>query len=144
MIGLAMNLAAFLRVPHRLQAAFAWLALIGAGVLLAWGAAWAVSEWLDAREARAVRAELEAQDARAATNRVQSAEERGIGAIERHIAKGKRVEAVADVVATEAAKPPAERATLAPQIRAFNCAVMREDYTPAELARMAAYREACL
>lgn len=45
--------------------------------------------------------------------------------------------------AVEAAKPPAERATQAPQTIAFNCTLAREDYAPAELAKMPQYQEHC-
>lgn len=40
-------------------------------------------------------------------------------------------------------KPPGQRATTTPQARAFLCAVLKEEYTVDQLARMPEYRENC-
>lgn len=72
-----------------------------------------------------------------------AAEDRANDAIRSEMDKQARELDIAKAAASEAAKPPSERATVAPQTRAFNCAVMRQDYSERELAKMDAYQREC-
>lgn len=75
--------------------------------------------------------------------RERSAEEAIVDAFARKSLRDRRDAAIAEAAETEAAKPPAERATTPAQTVALNCAIAREDYTAAELATMREYQEHC-
>lgn len=76
-----------------------------------------------------------------ATNR--AAEDRAQDAINNAIQTQDDELAIAKAEASEAAKPPEERATIAPTTVALGCQRLRRAYSAAELAKMQVYQEKC-
>ena len=85
----------------------------------------------------------QAREATGAAGREQSAEEAVADAFQNQRLRDQRDIAISQAATAEAAKPPEARATTAPQALALNCAIAREDYTPAELAKVPEYQEHC-
>ena len=99
--------------------------------------------WNHFDNAVAIEQHDQAREATGAAGRQRSAEEAVTDAFENQRLRDQRDAEIARVAATEAAKPPEARATTAPQALALNCAIAREDYSPAELAKMPEYQEHC-
>lgn len=99
--------------------------------------------WNHFDNAAAIEQHDQARKAAGAAGRERSAEEAVADAFENQRLRDQRDTEIAQAAAIEAAKPPAARATTAPQGLALNCAIAREDYTPAELAKMPEYQEHC-
>nr|WP_086491282.1 hypothetical protein [Novosphingobium panipatense] len=99
--------------------------------------------WNHFDNAAAIEQHDQARAAAGAAGREKSAEENVADAFENQRLRDQRDAAIAQAAATEAAKPPEARATTAPQALALNCAIAREDYTAAELAKMSEYQEHC-
>lgn len=99
--------------------------------------------WNHFDNAAAIEQHDQAREAAGAAGRQQSAEEAVTDAFQNQRLRDQRDAAIARAAATESAKPPEARATTAPQVLALNCAIAREDYTPAELAKMPEYQEHC-
>lgn len=143
MIGTLVAILARRGLSQRAAGIAAWI-ILAVAVLVLLGALWGGFRlWLSAERASAVVEEDARREVRASGLREKSAEERAVDALANQMAQDKREDAIATPIADEAAKPPAARATQPPQIRALNCALVREDYTPAELAKMRAYQENC-
>ncbi|TDW65334.1 hypothetical protein EDF57_103518 [Novosphingobium sp. PhB55] len=115
----------------------AWI-LIGSVVLLA-----GFLIWNHFDNAAAIEQHDQAREAAGAAGREQSAEEAVADAFQNQRLRDQRDTVISQAAATESAKPPEARATTAPQGLALNCAIAREDYTPAELAKMPEYQEHC-
>ncbi|GEM_PF-2695824 len=115
----------------------AWI-LFGAGLF-----AVAFLVWNHCDNADAIERHDEAREAAGAAGREQSAEQAVADAFQNQRLRDQRDAAIAHAAETEDAKPPAVRATTAPQGLALNCAIAREDYTAAELAKMPEYQEHC-
>jgi cytoskeletal protein RodZ len=99
--------------------------------------------WNHFDNAAAIEQHDQAREAAGAAGRERSAEEAVSDAFENQRLRDRRDAEIAQAAATEAAKPPAARATTTPQGLALNCAIAREDYTPTELANMPEYQEHC-
>lgn len=99
--------------------------------------------WNHFDNAAAIERHDEAREAAGAAGRTKSAEEAVADAFQNQRLRDQRDAAIADAAATESAKPPEARATTAPQGLALNCAIAREDYTAAELAKMPEFQEHC-
>lgn len=122
--------------PESLRKAAAWASVAIAAALLLWGAWEALKGWIIEEEDQD-----RAVESMGAHN--QSAEQRAIDAVVDMTHDRLRNEAIEAVEASEAAKPPAERATLPPSTTAMNCVRMREAYSKADLAKMPAFKEHC-
>lgn len=72
-----------------------------------------------------------------------AAQDRAIDAVANITAANAREAAITTADATEAAKPPEDRATLPPTTLALNCARLRRAYSAAQLAKIPAYQEHC-
>lgn len=72
-----------------------------------------------------------------------SAASRAIDAVKNLRANDARMAEIEAASKSEIAKPPDQRATTTPQARAFLCAVLKEEYTVEQLAKMPEYRENC-
>lgn len=79
------------------------------------------------------------REAAAAGATVKSAEERAVDALANQMSRDQREAAIAVAEASEAAKAPEARATVAPQNRALNCARLKQ----AGLTGNAAYQGMC-
>jgi len=128
--------AAFLGVPARLQRLVGWALAVIVLVALLWGAKAAYdASVIDHHQAKQEKKTVKALDV--------AAEQRATDAIVNAMAERDRENAIAAAEAAEAAKPPAERATLPPTTLALNCARFKRAYSPAELAKIPAYKELC-
>lgn len=78
-------------------------------------------------------------EAKASDARERSAEDRAQDAVNNLIAEQERETAIARAEASEAAKPPEQRAGLSPQELALNCARLKQS----GLTGSAAYKELC-
>lgn len=72
-----------------------------------------------------------------------SAEQRSLDAVKNMMEQQARDAEIAKAAASEAAKPPEQRAKLPPSTVALACQRMRQNYRAAELAAMPAYKEKC-
>lgn len=123
----------FTALPRGLKvalAAFAVMALLGV--------VWAI--WLGNHDSAVIERHEDKREAAAAGATVKSAEERAVDALANQMARDQREAAIAVAEASEAAKAPEARATVAPQNRALNCARLKQ----AGLTGDAAYRDKCL
>jgi Flp pilus assembly protein TadB len=73
----------------------------------------------------------------------KSAEDRAHDALTNIMAEHERTAAIDKVEREEAAKPGAERTKLDPYALAAACTVLRQQHSPAELAKMRDYQERC-
>lgn len=110
---------------------------------LAAGAVAVVWVWLVHRDAKVIERHEAEVKAAAAPALEKAAEERVTDAFENQRLRDQRDAAIAKAEAMEQAKAPEARSTLAPTAVALNCVRMRQAYSAAELAKMAAYRERC-
>ncbi|WP_159975911.1 MULTISPECIES: hypothetical protein [unclassified Novosphingobium] len=132
MIAFVAPLLVRIGIPERLHRALAYVVLAVAAVLLVW---WAVRTY----DARVIERYDDKREAAASGAREKSAEERAADAMTGLIVSQERETAIAKAEASEAAKPPEARATVAPQNRALNCARLKQ----AGMTESAAYREVC-
>lgn len=123
-------------LPEPVRKLAAWATVVAAAVALMWSAkALYDASVIDDHETDRAVTSMEQHNA--------SAEQRAIDAVVNIAAENARESAVAAAEASEAAKPPAARATLPPTTRALNCARMRQAYSRAELERMAEFKREC-
>lgn len=122
----------FSGLPAGIRRAALWIALALLTIALIW---W----WFARHDAKVIERYEDKREAAAATATVKSAEERAVDALANQMTRDQREAAIAIAEASEAAKAPEARATVAPQNRALNCARLKQ----AGLTGDAAYREAC-
>lgn len=133
------TLAARAGIPERLQRIAAWAAIVAAilaivgAILLTWRL------WLGGHDKAVITTENAKVEQTASTAREKSADERVVDALANQIERSDREAAIAKAEAVEAAKPPAERATLPPTTLALNCARLKR----AGLTGSDAYRDRC-
>lgn len=119
------------------------LAWSGAALIMLAVLGISIAVYLNVRDNRVRTEAIKTEQVEDAEARGKSAEDRAWDSIINSKASEQRTEAIATAEAKEQAKPPAERATLSPQEMALACARLRQRYTKAELAEMAAYKEKC-
>lgn len=136
MIGAIVAQFAAWGLPEPIRRAAAWATVVAAIIALLWAAKaiYDASVIEDHETERAVES-MEAHNV--------SAEQRAIDAVVNMTNDRLRSEAIEMVEASEAAKPPAERATLPPTTKALNCARLRQAYSKAELAKILEFKEHC-
>lgn len=136
MIGLIAPLLVRIGIPERLHRAVIWVALAAlCAVLVAW--------WFARHDAKVIERHEVKREASASDARELSAEERAADAMEGLIVEQARERDIAKAAASEAAKPPEQRAALPPTSVALNCNRLLRSYSAAELAKMPAYQEKC-
>jgi hypothetical protein len=120
-------------IPARLHrwAVYAALALLTIAL---------IAVWFARHDARVIERHENKREAAAAGATVKSAEERAVDALANQMSRDQREAAIAVAEASEVAKAPEARATVAPQNRALNCARLKQ----AGLTGDAAYRAACM
>lgn len=136
MIGLLVPIFLRLGVVERVARVLAWIALAVGVALLMWALVAIYDRYvIDRHEAE--------REVAAAPAHSQSAAERLSDKLADTMADKARLEAIEKAADVEKAKPPEERAKLPPTTRALNCQLLRENYTPAELAKSDAYKINC-
>jgi flagellar biosynthesis/type III secretory pathway M-ring protein FliF/YscJ len=103
----------------------------------------AVALWIRSFEREVIERHEQQREIVGSKAREKSAEEAVVDALTAQWEREQRDRAIAEAALEEAEKPVEERATTPPQALALNCAIAREDYTPAELAKMEQYQEHC-
>ena len=117
-------------------------ALAGIALAILIGITWAV--WLADHDSEVIERHEQKREQRAAEAHIKTAEERADDAIRNLIAEQAREAAIDRAAASEAARPPEERATMPPTTLALNCERIRQAYSARELAGIAVYQEKCL
>lgn len=124
-----------------LPSAVRWI-IAGVALAIVLAIAWAI--WLHTHDAKVIDQHEAAINQAAAPASEQAAEDRAADALENAQLRSERDDAITKAQAVEAAKPVEQRAALPPTTVALNCARMRQAYSAAELAKVAAYRTACM
>jgi len=145
--NLAFALVTRLGIPESLRKVAAWIAISFAAIALLAGVAGVAviswNRWLAEHDEAVIEAYKAAQAAKTVQALDVAAEQRATDAFVNAMTERERDDAIAAAEASEAAKPPAERATLPPTTVALNCTRLKRAYTPAELAKIPAYKEKC-
>lgn len=120
-----------------------WLKIIAAWVIIIVAVVLALVGLKTAYDASVVRNHEQNKTSAAIEAYDDSATARAIDAVKNLRANDARMAEIEAASKSEITKPPDQRATTTPQARAFLCAVLKEEYSVDQLAKMPEYRENC-